>query len=372
MLKKLILMIMFVGLIGLFAGCSEDGASPSEDDLAAIADEFGGYTPTDEAAAFGDPDLIEDIDADGAYDDDLLKSAEIASVIEESEDGAYALRIIWGSLEYNPEITEVTDWSGSLTVSRGAEIIRRIIRFEPGQDYILERTDRSLIEWVSLTTVHHDGIAVNLYIPPAETDETIVTADEPVTVTFETGPLTVSFDISEIPALDTIYYLEDSANAVCFRGFKIEPMGCPNGFLEGRWGLDETDQGIFKGRWIASNGSLAGFVEGTWGTDESTGRNVFVGKYIDINGQFEGLLKGTYRWMPFGVINGNPQGNAYCHGGGQFYGHYYDAETNPIGVVKGRFRMPRDDAEGAMGWFFGRWKTFCSSISNVNDGMDER
>jgi len=54
---------MFVGLIGLFAGCSEDGASPSEDDLAAIADEFGGYTPTDEAAAFGDPDLIEDIEA---------------------------------------------------------------------------------------------------------------------------------------------------------------------------------------------------------------------------------------------------------------------------------------------------------------------
>ncbi|PKK83746.1 MAG: hypothetical protein CVT49_06925 [candidate division Zixibacteria bacterium HGW-Zixibacteria-1] len=370
-LRNLLLAALILSLVGFLAGCGEDSTSPSDDDLLTIADEFGGYTPTDEQAAFGDPVLLDDMDADKIYDDELLASPAVDSIIDESIAGAYALRIVWGSLRYDSTITEITDWSGSLTVSRGAEIVRRTIRFEDGQDYILDRTDRTLIEWVSLTTVHFDGIFVNIYIPPVVTDDSAMIAEEPVTVTFETGPLMVSFSTDQLPALDTVFYLEDSVNAVAFHGFKVEPMGCPNGFLDGRWGTDTTGLGVFNGRWIASNGMLAGYIHGEWGQD-SAGANYFVGKYIDINGQFEGLLKGTYRWMPFGNMNGLQNGRVPCHGGGKFYGHFYDAERNPIGVLKGRFRLPKDNTDGDMGYFFGRWKKFCSSVATVNDGMEEQ
>ncbi|MEW5923011.1 MAG: hypothetical protein AB1746_03400 [Candidatus Zixiibacteriota bacterium] len=371
MLRNLLLTALILGLLGFLAGCSEDTASPSDDDLLTAAEEFGGYIPTDESAAFGDPVLLDEMDADKIYNDEFAAIPAVDSIIDESVEGAYALRILWGSLRYDSTITEITDWSGSLTISRGAEIVRRTIKFEDGQDYILDRTDRTKIEWVSLTSVHFDGIFVNIYIPPVETDDSAMIAEEPVTVTFETEPFTVSFSIDEIAALDTIYYLEDSINAVSFRGFKVEPMGCPNGFLDGHWGTDTTGQGVFSGRWIASNGMLAGFLQGEWGQD-SAGANYFVGKYIDVNGRFEGLLKGTYRWLPFGAMNGLQDGQTKRHGGGRFFGHFYNAELTPIGVLKGRFGMPKYDTDCDKGYFFGRWKKFCSSAAAINDGMDEQ
>lgn len=371
MLRNLLLTTLIFGLFGFLAGCGEDTTSPSNDDLTTAMQEFGGYMPTDESAAFGDPVLLDEMDADKIYNDEFAASPAVDSIIDESIDGAYMLRILWGSLLYDSTITDLTDWSGSLTISRGAEIVRRTLEFEDGQDYILERTDRTMIEWVSLTSVSFDGIQVNIYIPPVETDDTLMIAEEPVTLTFATGPFTVSFNIDELPALDTIYYLEDSVNAVSFRGFKVQPMGCPNGFLDGRWGLDSTGMGVFNGRWIASNGMLAGFVQGEWGQD-SAGANYFVGKYIDVNGQFEGLLKGTYRWLPMGAMNGVQDGQLKRHGGGRFFGHFYNAELTPIGVLRGRFGLPKENTDDDMGYFFGRWKKFCSSAAAINDGMDEQ
>lgn len=370
MFRKLFPIIIAVALIGLMIGCSKDD-STTGGTTDSIADEFGGYLPTDEAPAFGDPELAADIEADQAYSDPMLAVSSVDSVIDEStEAGTYVMRILWGSMEYDSTVTEVTDWSGSLTISRGAEIVRRTIRFEPGQDYILDRTDRSLIEWVSLTTVHHDGICVNLYVPPVDSTDTTTAADEPVTVSFETGPFSISFDISEIAALDTIYYLDDEVNAVAFRGFKIYPGACPKGFLEGGWGTDSTGQGIFKGRWISQHGALAGFLEGTWGVDpDGNQTNVFYGKWIDLNGQFQGLLRGTYKPVAFG-LQGN--GHMQYYGGGWFRGNFYDKNQNVLGVLRGHYQKSRCDCDGRLGFFKGRWKTYCPSttVDEVDDGLD--
>lgn len=367
-MRNLLIALLTLGLLGLIAGCGQESTSSSDDDSQAIVDEFGGFTPTDEAPAFGDAKITSEMGDDETFEDEVLLSPAVDSVINDSETGAYALRIIWGSLRYDSTITEITDWSGSLSVTRGVEIIRRVIRFEPYQDYILPRTERNLIEWVSLTSVHHDGIFVNIYVPPPD-PAAVYAADEPVTVTFDTEPLSVTFDILDLAALDTIFYLDDSVNAVAFRAFKIVPMACPRGFLEGRWGKDSAGQGVFFGRWISIDGALVGHLKGRWGNDlDGSGNNVFVGKYIDLTGKFKGLLKGRY--VPYPGRHGS--GNAFTDAGGIFYGHFYGAGGDLKGVLRGRYRMPREDSQNDFGFFAGRWRTYCpvSIADQADDGLD--
>ena len=88
------------------------------------------------------------------------------------------------------------------------------------------RTDRTLIEWVSQTTVHNDGLAVDIFVPrPAPTLDTTevplvdtlgdstwtIVVDtsypepEPVTVEFATGPYSRTFELAELQSLDTIW-----------------------------------------------------------------------------------------------------------------------------------------------------------------------
>ncbi|MFH2036820.1 MAG: hypothetical protein ABIJ45_10490 [Candidatus Zixiibacteriota bacterium] len=362
MLRNVTLAIMIFGLLAMVSGCSK--STSTDDD--AYAD-FGGLTPTDEAPAFNDPLLLADGEADKAYDDPLLDSNDVDTTIEVAEEnGTYALRIIWGSMEYDSTITEITDWSGSLTVSRGAEVIRRTIAFEDGQDYIVPRTDRELIEWVSFTTVHHDGIFVNLYIPPVDTTDSLILY-APVTVEFTTGPFSITFNIDDLVALDTIYDLDDSVNSVSFRGFKINPLDCPKGFMEGYWGKDSTGQGVFKGRWISQHGFLAGYVQGYWGTDlDSNATNMFYGKWVDINGQFEGFLKGQYKNHPMTSNSRNY--------GGWIRGDIFNADRLKIGALHGHYKKVRCDCDGRMGLFGARWKTFCPRTADTiepDDGIED-
>jgi len=357
---------MALSLLSLMIGCSDNATSG--DNAESIADEFGGFEPTDEAAAFGNSEMLSEMSEDDDFNDDILLSPAVDSIINDEEVGAYVIRIAWGSLRYDSTVTEVTDWSGSLTITRGAEVVRKTIKFEPGQDYILPRTERTLIEWVSLTTVHYDGILANIYIPPVDTSDSNY-VDEPVTVTFNTEPFSVTFTLDELAALDTVYYLDDGVNAVAFSGHKLLPMGCPVGFLDGRWGVDSTGAKIFYGRWIAANGYLAGHLMGTWGSDEGgTEANVFYGKYIDVFGKFEGLLKGVYIPHPgpgYGVHN--------ARFGGRFVGHIFNADGVVIGDLKGHYALPKADDEEGMGFFRGRWKTYCGNMINYHyyDGFDE-
>jgi len=353
MLRNFTLSILVFGLLALVSGCSQSTSSDTED-----YSEFGGYLPSDETPAFGDQVLLADSEADKAYDDPLLDSNDVDTTIMEAEDnGSYALRIIWGSLEYDSTVTELTDWTGSLTISRGAEIIRKKIRFEDGQDEIVHRTDRKLIEWVSFTTVHHDGIFVNLYVPPVDTTDTL-TVDEPVTVTFTTGPFSKTFDITELIALDTIYDLEDSVNSVAFRGFKIYPRECPKGFMEGYWGKDSTGRGVFKGRWMSQHGYFGGHVRGHWGVDrDGNETNVFYGKWIEANGSFKGFLKGKYHKHP---MTSNSQNH-----GGWIKGEIFNSDRAKIGALRGHYKKSRCGCDGKLGHFQARWKTYCPKTSAV-------
>ena len=347
MLRKVLYIALAVGSVAFIGGCSGDSTSSSQGD---ISEEFGGFRPTDEAPAFGDEAIATEMVDDTEFDDPMLIESDVEEVVANVNADIYAIRIIWGQLRYDPEVTDVTDWSGSLTVSRGVEILRRIIRFEDGQDYILDRTTRESIEWVSKTTVHHDGIFVNVIIPPEEEN----TKSVPVTITYDTEPFEVTFDIDELATLDTVYYIDDS-NAIAFHAFKVERVGCPKGFLAGRWGKNEEGENVFYGKWMSHHNILKGHLRGTWGDNE------FYGKYIDKDGLFEGLIKGRYH-------AGNSASPRHRHAG-WFRGYYYNAEGSILGVLKGHYiEVPK---ETGMGFFQGRWRHYCGDRVVVDDGLDE-
>lgn len=78
--------------------------------------------------------------------------------------GCYELNIVWGQLCLETPVAEATNSSGSLFVSRGAEIIPEAIRFEPSQNHLFPRTDLFASGWTSLTVGQGDGIAVSTVV----------------------------------------------------------------------------------------------------------------------------------------------------------------------------------------------------------------
>ena len=379
MLRKLVIINMAVALLGLATSCS-DNATGTENTTSALTleSEFGGYTATPEVLA--DMDLIGEEVGTREYHDAILSLNSVDSVVSDAESGYFHFRAIWGQLCYDSTFTTPTDWTGSLTISQGVEILRKVIRFEPRQDYILERTDRKLIEWVSATTVHNDGIWVDIFIPPVrpqfdtslidEVDslgntipvivvDTVYPKPAPVTVSFETGPYSRTFSISELEGLDTIVTLDDS-NQVAFQAIKIERVPCPRGVLSGRWGVDEEGEQVFRGKWISRHGFIEGYVHGHYGENEA-GEKVFFGKWVSESGRFEGFLKGRYGLRP----NYHADPMAFHRAGGWFAGHVYSADEAEIGRLKGKFRLGFDDSPG---YFQGHWKLYCYNPESNSGG----
>ncbi len=356
----------------LASGCSK---SPADDSTAAtglnLTDEFGGYTASAEKPAFGDPTLVAEatLNEGEEYDDPILQSPGMGAVVSDTLGGFYHLRALWGRLCLDTASTDIVDWSGSLSISDGAMIIRRTIHFELGQDYIPTRTDRQLVEWVSYTTVHNDGVMIDIHVP-----DTVDLAA--VTLDFTTGPYTRTFALAELVALDTIVYLEDvDSNAVAFYGFQLNRRVCPHGHLMGGWGYDEDGEGVFRGTWMSRSGWVAGYLNGHFGQTDD-GDQVFFGKWINRSGECEGLLRGIYGPIGngdgFGNGNGNGQGDDHGNQNrrhrGWFAGDVFDAAEVPIGVMKGKYSSR---ANRANGFFAGRWKLSCDSAATDLDTSAE-
>lgn len=376
MIRNLLTPLMIVVTLLFWAnGCSDSPIEPGASENLNLEDEFGGYTALTENPGFGDPELVDEAASDTVYNDEILTSPEVGAVISCPRTDYYHLRAVWGRLRYDSAVTEVTDWTGSLSVSRGVEVIRRVIRFEPGQDYIVRpRTDPKLIEWVSKTTVHNDGIAVDIFVPPTFDTTEVVEVDSlgdtsyvividtsySATVSFETGPYSRTFELEEIKSLDTVVYLDDS-NAIAFHAFELHHYPCPRGFLAGRWGFDENGEGRFRGVWWSKRPNffdwhISGYLKGHFGKNNS-GAKVFFGKWISRNGEFKGFLKGTYGHLPRPEVTDATRKHAH----GWFTGKIFNANRIEIGVLKGRYRSAPWHKNG---FFQGRWKLHCNAIES--------
>jgi hypothetical protein len=368
MLKKTSIGFVIIVMIAWAGGCSDKPVEPAADsNTPNLTDEFGGYTAAPEMPGFGDSELIESDNDESEVDDPLLASPAIASLVSDPRVVLFHVRAVWGQLRYDSTVTDVTDWTGSMTLSRGAIVVRRLIRFEPQQDQLLARTERGLVEWQSYTTVHHDGIAVDLYVQPMPpTFDTTIVVDpsgdtaivvdtippEPVTLAFETGPYSRTFTLRELAALDTVVTLDDG-NAVAFHAFHIFRHVCPRGILVGHWGYDDEGNGVFRGSWRSLFGRIVGHLKGHFGRNDQ-GEGLFFGKWIDTSGRFEGFLKG--RWGGYPDINADIA--AREHAGGWFAGGIFDADRQRIGALEGRY-CSSERWRG--GWFQGRWKVFCAN-----------
>jgi hypothetical protein len=380
MVRKVLFPLFAAFLLVWAIGCSEKGTDSEAAPTTSIDEDFGGFTATSESPAFGDPALMASETEEQEIDDALAYSPEVRALESDPSAGVFRFRAVWGHLRLDTSETDMTDWTGSLTISRGAVLIRRAIRFELAQDYIVPRTDRTLLEWVSMTTVHNDGIDADLLVPRlspvidttidyvvdtlGDTTEvividTIMPDPEPVTVTFTTGPYSRTFTLNELVALDTVVDLDDG-NQVAFSAFRYE--WCPKGALAGVWGHDDQGNGVFRGRWISQAGRVVGWLNGMYGVN-ANGERVFYGKWISRDGSFEGLLAGTYQPHP----NENASDVARGRAGGKFEGTIYSAGQVPIGELKGHYKSSQR-LDG--GWFQGRWKLDCRDDGS-DDGSDD-
>ena len=336
------LIISLFTMIFFVNGCIFDSAKKinsdnAELDVPDLEDEFGGFKPTDEVAGFGDPEILSEFAEDQDVVDLLSTDPQIAADIEDSLVGVYFLRITWGRLEWDTTATTITDWSGTVQIDKGALVLLRKIRFEPG-DYIHRpRPDRRTLEWTSYTGPHFDGICVAIVVPPGDT------ASTEGTLTFSSTPFSRTFSFSQLDSINVVYPVDQEGNEIAFVGHKKQLVPCGNGFLEGRWMKTARNQGVFKGKWINRDGSLAGHLKGLWGV-RSNGDKVLFGKYISHNGTFKGLLQGSW-------------GYSDNEEGGWFAGEWCGQNGQAKGVLKGHFRVGGE--KGRKGHFQGQWRQLC-------------
>ncbi len=282
------LLAMLAGILVL-SGCSKDSMStPTVETGLNYEDDFGGYDTSDEPPGFGDETILEEMAEDAEVE--FLEpefTPTFDSLDHRSDVRVRRMDILWGMLEYDSTVTEVTDWSGSLEIERGAIRIATLIRFERGDYIVKPRSDCSKLEWVSFTRPHFDGILVFIY-DVSDLDET-----EPNTVTFKTGPYERTFTMSELDSLSEIIEVDDIGNKVSFNSFITTPEDRERGFLTGRWAKSASERGVFFGRWASWDGRFLGHVRGHWGANND-GERVFFGKWISRHGSFKGLLRGTW------------------------------------------------------------------------------
>jgi len=351
------LAVLALMMAWMVTGCSGPVSDSSQqDDIATrpqsidLDDAFGGFNTADEAPAFNDAMLTADYgpSSTATYDDPMASDEDVVAEERRPQRQRY-LMITWGNLEADSTVEDVTDWAGSLTVENGAVLLKRTIRFE-GNDEILPRVSRDLLEWNSLTRPHYDGILVKLhkFMPRDSTGDDSTRVDAPdmpqLAVTFSTGPLTVTINEEDLVDLHRIVVVDDAGNAVAFNTISIEPSDCGGGFLSGQWkNVSDRPGGNFRGKWISHNGAHMGYLRGVYGPN-SRDEKVFFGKWIEENGHFMGLLRGRY-----GSFEDRP--------GGWFAGSWFNANLRAKGGLRGAWNTS-DDIDGG-GQFRGQWRRAC-------------
>ncbi len=348
------LRLLYLAVIGLFviglAGCSDNNVAPEngEEENINLTDNFGGYKATNEQPAFGDPDIAS-LEGSDEADDPMGRHPEVDSIMHLPEVNVYSVEFLWGHLEVDSTETEVTDWSGSLTVERGAIVAVRLIRFEEGDFIVRPRFLRRVLEFESRTRPSFDGMLVYVYDPQL--------SESPIenSLTFASGPFTRTFSMSELASISEL--IDVGSNQFSVNGFKLERLACGEGFFEGKWvrPASENGRGTFVGRWISGDGLMLGHVRGHFGNRDD-GTQVLFGKWISIAGIFRGFLKGEWG---FGTDDEPEATNK-----GWFAGDIYNREEVIIGEYDANWiakeRPGNGHGRGAThGFFRGQWSQIC-------------
>lgn len=329
-------------LAGALAGCgsvgepTDEGAGDEADEIAAALErEYGGFTMEDEAPAFGDEDALAAAELEGetAYDDPMDADPAVVADLGASDGVLYHAAILWGQMPPDVDADAAVDWSGTVSINRGALLIRRLIAFEDETDAVEPRADRRTIVFRSVTGPHADGLRLTIVDPAPGSPEPLVLTYTPASG----APYAV-----EVAALldgPHSHEVDDVGNRLVAVAMREPADVCQRGFLRGRWHRVRDGRGRFLGVVSGADGEPVGHVRGVYGRRRA-GDDVFFGKFIDRDGRFRGLLGGTY-------------------GEGHFAGRWIDRGDPDRGVLAGEYRENRR-AAGVGGHFLGRWaETAC-------------
>lgn len=341
-------LVSVVGLIFILGcGVSDNDNESGSDQLA----QFGGFTPVDEAPGFGDPGLVASHPEDTPYQDAIENSYDVKQGKGDRRSKFYMLRLVWGNLSGPDTVTTCpeTDWSGSLTADGGVIIIRRLIRFEPTDSIVRPRHGSKEVDWISTTSGDIDGILFEIIDVPDARSKTFTNS---VTITTPLFSGEIPFaDLADYDSTVTI----DACNGISIVATQFkQPGACPRGFLEGAWVAESDTSGTFEGAWIRDDGSLDGFLHGRYGVQDNV--RVLFGKWITTDGTFGGLMKGV--WGPGADddsddadLDENPEPD------GEFHGHWVDDAFMVVGTFRGVYSLPV--AGDSLGSFHGSWRRDC-------------
>lgn len=347
------------------------GAAGGDDDEAftyasfALEAEDGGFDddsaldPFEEVEGEDMGEWFDDADEeDVAADPSLNPPADVPPEDLPRDATVYHVRIVWGQPYPNPNVEEPVDWSGSVSSNAALLKIRRVLRFEPGTDAVLPRTDGGSIEFRSRTLPHNDGLLLTVILPaePAATD-VVPTLD------IDLGVISLSYDIAALDGLTDVQLVDEQGNLVAVTGLlATRPAACAQGVVDGYWKRLNRRGGVFGGRWVEADGTLSGHVAGIWGR-RLGGRRALFGVIRGEDGTFRGILRGTY--TPYGAAPHAEPGAPMAEGDvtdeperradGRFAARWIGADRLHRGVVHGRY-AGAGDGEGG---FHGEWAKAC-------------
>jgi hypothetical protein len=310
-------------LVAAATGCVDQ----PDEIAAALEEENGGLDTEDEAPMFDDAVAFTEasVEAPGTYADPFASDAETSTMF--ALPGAVGARVamVWGQLppDLSPEAF-APDWSGSLSVNRGAIVVRRTIGFEDATDRVLPRTDRTRVDFESITRPFADGLVLQIVDPDPD-------AVEPLTLTYDRIDGTShTLELAELLAGPVVRTVDDQGDKIVVAALRRNDT-CDHGFGRGRWHAVREGLGRMIGVIGDDEHNPIGHIRGIWGARHD-GEQVFFGKYIDADGHFRGIFSGHYR-------DGDMVGHWLGRGGevGRIQGRYEESAPGPR--VGGHFML---------------------------------
>lgn len=351
-MKELFTILLGIA-VAVVAGCSDQPTAPQPS------------TNTTPQAQSVPADLQEKLDRctftdDGAVADPSLEpvNSSFAPPVTDTSYDVYAVTFLWGSLLNASQLPGTTiDWTGRMWINAVAVVnVRFTIDFEPGQDSLIPVSTPSEAAWVSYTTADADGISTLVFLKRG-----IEYFAQP-TLTFETGPFTISFPFDKLENL-LAYFPVDNRSGVAVMARRIHYHPCPAGMIKGEWLKDDISgrTGTFNGTWVDRCGNPVGVMSCQFWTNDD-GRGEFTGTLSGV--QLDVVLaelKGFWRYDDPGMC-------PICGAGhGIFRGTFQYLNENAGGEMMGEFGDLSNSADQLRLPLIGVWRHHCPFTDAVHD-----
>ncbi len=137
--STLLFPILAATLAGALTACGirdaadDDDTEAEADEIAsALEQENGGLTMDDEAPQFDDEDgfAAAELESESDYEDPMEADPDVSAALSAPDAAIYHTVVLWGQMPPDFDAEIAVDWSGSLSINRGAMLIRRVVAFE--------------------------------------------------------------------------------------------------------------------------------------------------------------------------------------------------------------------------------------------------